>query len=175
MDTDTGITLLASLGSGPTYLAYYAGGTPIGRVTASGKGRPCGSTLCLANQVGATVIQVGSAANFAVGDAVTVRDVSAGTSVSRTVSALSKTATPNTLTLEATTVDVGDTIKLSNGAGTAVGILAEDVEILSKKGRTASYVERSGRLIRHGVVYESKVVGFNSEIEDDLSLVIFED
>lgn len=169
---DLGGTLLATLGT--ENIEYYIGGTPIGKVTASGKYRPCGKTRVKTAGAALTTVEVDSALNFYVGDVVEFYDLATGALIAtKTLTVVTKTGVTHDIRFAgAINVGVDDIVLLNNGAQTAIGILETNVQIY--RYPPAEYRECEGHFIRSGIVYDSLCRGVGDLIKADLPCVFFD-
>lgn len=90
-----------------------------------------------------------------------------------TISALNKSANPNTITVGSSiTVVSGDTVQLANGAQNAVGLLYESNSTYDAKAseiaQASTYRDASGEICQVGLFTQSKIVGYNTFILADL-------
>lgn len=170
-DGQESITVAKSNGAGtPVYFGAVEGGTVMGKITATGKYRPCAKQLVNGAYGPGVVLPMQSVDNFEVGDVVTVFDESVpGTphATGRAIVAIDRTANPPTITLATgnVTVAAGDYVFVEDGSGTARGILDSDgVSTLAGQDANglARYEDADGILVFRGVVDETKVDAVNN-------------
>lgn len=161
--------------NGTTVFGVIKSGVPLGKITASGKYRPCGKQLVNGAQVAVTTIAMLKTDGFFVGDVVTVWDTSGAVALAttRTITAI-VAGTSVTISGAAVTVDPGDYVFVEDGSGTARGFLRDGVstaEQISVTDGSVISADQSGLLVRDAVVDEDQTpfgTALNALIKTDL-------
>jgi len=162
-------TLQAGCGS-------VADGTPIGRITASGKCVPVGYTTVSATEaIGQTVISVTDASKITVG--VTVKLMQAANAAATDSFAVTDTdLVNNTITLAyaiTSAYAAGDLVRVVNGSETAVGILIGQTET-GTSDDDEDYTDKAVAAVIHAVsADESALTLVDAQVKADLPLVNF--
>lgn len=170
---DLGCTILHELGT--ETVDEFIGGTPLGKVTASGKYRPCFKTRVSGTQTAVTEVDVDNSLNAYVGDEVEFVSASTGAVIAtKTLTAVDKTSSTHTVSF-AGAIDVtdDDVVQLTNGAETCVGILTGNV--WAYRPYPTTRYDPEGVMLRSGSVYASLCRGVGDLIQADLPRVFFDD
>lgn len=163
----------------PAYFGAIRGGTVMGKITASGKYRPCAKQLVNGAYGPGVIVPMQSVDGFKIGDVVTVFDESVpGTphATGRAIVDINPSASPPTITLAAgnVTVAAGDYIFVEDGSATARGILdPEGVSTLAGQdvNGLARYEDQGAILVYRGIVDTTlldAVTSLNDLIKADL-------
>lgn len=159
--------------NGTTSFFKITGGTPLGKITASGKYRPCTKGTLTAGSAASTTVTLGAGVGlFRVGDVVDVIQASDGATLNDDITVNSIDTGAGTMVVSAAvTAAIGDYIQGNDGSQTCVGILEESIQ--TADGTDADGVQlhydQGARMVTRGVANESQLVAFNSVIKADLS------
>lgn len=169
-------------GNGTSNFDAVLSGTVIGKITASGKYRPCGKQIVNDAQTSVNTLEMASVEGFFVGDTVAIYDVSGGGILSgasnRNITAIDAAASPPTITIDgsAVTTGVGDYVYVNDGSGTARGYLRAGVftQIGVDADGAAVHTDQPGLLVFGATVDEDKagaIITHNTHIKTDLQTV----
>ena len=163
--------------NGTTTFDAILSGTPMGKITASSRWRPCGKQIVHGAYGPGVVIPMQSVQGFEVGDVVTVYDVSGSTTLAtaRTVNSIDAGASPPTITISGAnvSVDPGDYVFVEDGSGTARGLLRAGVYTLDAVDANGVplHNDQGGLIVFRGVAEDSVVdskIKLNALIRADL-------
>lgn len=155
--------------NGTTDFGEIQAGTIIGKITASGKVRPCAKTKADGAGAGSSSLTVDDASNFYAGDAVYIAGSDSGETVS------SKAGNVLTLSGTATWSD-DDEIGVGDGSDTALGVLDRDVATFHPEvdeDGEAQHFEQSCMVVQRGVIDEDEVTGDLSSCSSDMAGLTF--
>lgn len=170
--------------NGTTEFLKIDQGTVLGKITASGKYRPNGFTevdaAAAVNTLTARSAAGGTAANFFVGDVVTIFDVSGDVALAtgRNVTVVDKGTGDITFDGAAVTTEDGDQVYLEDGSEDPVGILIADgivfADGLDGAGATV-YNDEGGTLMTSGTANEPDCTGATDDVKALLVHLEFQD
>ena len=184
LDTLRGETMAVS--NGTTNFGKVSSGTPMGKVTSTGKVRPCGKTQPNADQATVTTLNVNEAENFYIGDKVEIINMATGAvRGNKTLTGVDKTSSPNTLTWvgAVTPIKAIDVVQLDSaeagfaGAEDTLGVLLSDVNTFNKDiGLEGTHMDVGCGILWHGQVYAAvcDLGGSNSLTEADTPALSYE-
>lgn len=167
-------------GNGTSYFEAILSGTALGKITASGKYRPCGKQIVNGAYGPGVVLPMQSVKGFFIGDVVTIYDVSGATTVAttRTITDIDPTANPPTITISGAnvSVEVGDYVYVEDGSGTARGYLRAGVftQVGVEADGDPIHTDQPGLLVFGATIDEDKadaVIKHNTYIKTDLQTV----
>lgn len=167
-------------GNGTSNFNAVLSGTVIGKITASGKYRPCGKQIVNGAQSSVTVVEMASVDGFFVGDTINGYDVSGSTTLftGRTITAIDAAASPPTITVSSTAVtyEAGDYIYVNDGSATARGYLRAGVftQVGVDADGAAVHTDQPGLLVFGATIDEDKadaIITHNTHIKTDLQTV----
>lgn len=154
--------------NGTTGFGKIVAGTSLGKITASGKYRPCVNTTTNGTGSSATSLVVDEAENIYAGDTIYV---AASTPFSVVVSAVNKTT--KTLTLaSAQTWQDAVAVTIADGSSTAVGFLDRDTDTFSyydSDSAAAVFADKEAVLMFRGVVVEANLNDMSAAIKTALN------
>jgi hypothetical protein len=177
-----GRPIVVAKDNGTTAFGRIVGGTVLGKITASGKYRPCFKGTVNGNQPGVNEILLvaGQAANAYVGDAVKVIRPSTGATVysGKALTVVNKTT--HKVTIGGAAIDVldGDLVMLEDGAQTAKRILDNTITTTYLNRATGELASEDVSPVKAWPVADVKstsyLVGWNAYVAADLPNIIVE-
>lgn len=164
------------VGNGTTNFGQVKSGTPMGKITSSGKIRPCAKVTVNGAQSSVNELEMASVEHFYVGDVVTVYDVSGDTTIATTRSITAKDAasSPPTITISgaAVTTQAGDYVFVEDGSATCIGFLVETVTTVEPSPDSDGATNETDQpcvVLVDGVVDESELIALDALVKTDLT------